>query len=233
MRIQLALRNEQLEDLAVLRDLGSQILASVIDHLQDMPKALLKPAELRKALKDALPARENEADILYRQLLSLYALQRQRRFSSEQVLAGLRYGIEHAPKELRWTEKQLAAWDKLDPELRQLLSLKNVWLVAKATDLAYEYSNLFEDARVITDIRPLFNQQATALDAAVISFTLRLYFDSREHHHSLSIAMDEPDIKHLKAECERALAKAQTARKRMVAADVPTLISGRNDDEPS
>ena len=94
-------------------------------------------------------------------------------------------------------------------------------------DLMYEYENLLQSARVVTDIRPVFSQDATWIEGSVVSHTLRLRYDSTEGDHSISIAVDESDIRELERQCRRALLKAQTARTLMVEqAKVPTVISG-------
>ena len=87
-------------------------------------------------------------------------------------------------------------------------------------------------ARIITDIRPIFNDDATDIDASVISYTLRLNYDNPEGNHSLSIAMDESDIEELIQQCNRAFSKAQLSKDRMRnTAGIPTIISGEQPDE--
>jgi hypothetical protein len=101
--------------------------------------------------------------------------------------------------------------------------------------LAYEYANLFQGARIVTDVRPVFNDgddDEMQIDGAVVSFTLRLHYDNREGNHSLSIALDETDVRALHHQCERALQKARMAQIRIQDAGIPTVISGKSSDEP-
>ena len=114
---------------------------------------------------------------------------------------------------------------------KDLLSLDNVKIVAKALDLHYDYANLFQSARVVTDIRPLFDDDGTKIKAAVVSFTLRLYFDNREGDHSLSLALDEADVQELMKQCERALVKAKTAKSLMERNRMPILVAGDDSDD--
>ena len=61
---------------------------------------------------------------------------------------------------------------------------------------------------------------------------LRLHFDNREGNHSLSVALDETDVRRLKYQCERALHKAELSQRRMQdMASIPTIISGEANDE--
>ena len=65
------------------------------------------------------------------------------------------------------------------------------------------------------------------IDGAVVSYTLRLNYDNRDDNHSLSIALDEADVRLRKGQCDRALQKARLACSRMNDnAKVPTVISG-------
>ncbi len=125
----------------------------------------------------------------------------------------------------------------LESHFAELLLEKSVRTVSKALDLAYEYANLFQDARIVTDIRPIFNDvddEQMEIEAAVVAFTLRLHYDDRQGNHSLSVALDETDVRTLKYQCERALHKAQLAQGRMRdILGVPTIISGETHDESS
>lgn len=122
--------------------------------------------------------------------------------------------------------------------MSKLFQADAVRTVSKATDLAYDHANLFQGVRIVTDIRPVFNDlddDRLAIDGAVVSYTLRLHFDNREGDHSLSIALDEADILVLQDQCERALRKAKIAYERMSQpqnAGIPTVISGEDTDEP-
>src|SRR5262249_55776961 len=97
-----------------------------------------------------------------------------------------------------------------------------VRLVSITLDLMFEHENLLQGAHVVTDIRPLFSEDATRVEGSVVSHTLRLRYVSTEGDHTISIAMDESDIHELARQCKRALLKAQTARSLMMdKAEVP------------
>ena len=106
--------------------------------------------------------------------------------------------------------------------------------MAKALYLAYEYANLLQSVKILTDLRPVFNEGGDDIDGAVVSYTLRLYYDNPEGNHSLSVAFDEQDIQNLHKECERALTKAKTV-KRMVEQGMakPVMIAGEDNDATS
>ena len=126
----------------------------------------------------------------------------------------------------------MTRWHDAEPLFTELLLSPAVRVVASILDLTYEYENLLQVARVITDVRPVFSDDAKNVEAAVVSHTLRIRYDSTEGNHSISIAMDENDIRDLENQCKRAIQKAQTARGLMAdQAKVPTIIAGESSHE--
>jgi hypothetical protein len=233
MPTQIRLLPQQIADLAAVRDLGPERLQVVLAHLQGLQPLPLRPAILHGELTQALDNDERAAEHLLRPVLALYQLIRQREMTVDEVMDGLRHGI--AAADPPWTEDQRTAWDNVAPIVRGLFQIPAVRIVSKAIDLAYEYANLFQGARIVTDVRPVFNDEdddEMRIDGAVVSFTLRLHYDNREGNHSLSIALDEADVRTLQGQCERALRKATMTRSRIQDAGIPTVISGESTDEP-
>lgn len=232
MPTRLTLRQRQLEDLVLLRDLGSDTLAAINATISQLTGPPLRPQELRQAIAEVIPDREPDVDRITSQLLSLFALRRHRRLSTQEVLDGLLFGIERIREpEARWSAEEKARWESIQPQLLELLSQENIWTVAKAVDLSYDYANLFQGGRIVTDIRPVFNSDGSEMKGAVVSFTFRLYFDNPEGDHSLSIAMDQGDVRILQVECERALSKARAAQEGMTRGqELRTIIAGANDN---
>lgn len=232
MPTRLTLRKRQLEDLVLLRELGSDTLAAINETISQLTGPPLRPQELRQAIAEVIPDRERDVDRITSQLLSLFALRRHRRLKAQEVLDGFLYGIERIREpEARWSGEEKARWESIQPQLLELLSQENIWTVAKAVDLSYDYANLFQGGRIVTDIRPVFDADGSKMKGAVISFTFRLYFENPEGDHNLSIAMDESDVQVLRIECDRALTKARAAQEGMTKGQqLRTIIAGADDN---
>jgi len=108
--------------------------------------------------------------------------------------------------------------------LIRLLKCRPVRLAATAIELSYDYANLVRNVRILSDIRPLYDEEAEKIEGAVISHTMRLHYDSADGEHELSLAMDEKDISNLMEQCKRALKKSQTAK---ASVHFPSIISGQ------
>jgi len=224
MTLQLRLKQSQLSDLAVLRDFSDYDgVLSALEELEPVPQ---RPQALREKIKTVVSDRE--ASTLLRQILATSSLMRHQSLTADEFLEGLRSGIE---KDSQWSSDEIQRWRTAENKLRELLALPVVTIVTKSLDLAYEYAYLFQGARILTDVRPLFDTTATRVEGAVISYTLRLRYDGVDGDHGLSIAMDEDDVRLLEKQCERALRKATTAKKLMDDADVPTMIFGQDEIE--
>ena len=208
MPIQLRLHSQRLADLAEIRDTDHDQLRLLLDRLQGLDPTPMEPKSLHAELSSALGNNPDKANRVMRTLLGLRAIIRQRKLAIDDVVDGVRFAIESADPP--WDTKQTDRWKVAEPFLKQLLSVPAVRLVAIALDLTYEYENLLQGARVITDIRPVFSEDLKGVDGAVVSHTLRIRYDSTEGNHNISIAMDEKDIRDLEEQCRRALQKAET-----------------------
>ena len=99
-----------------------------------------------------------------------------------------------------------------------------VGVAADVANLLYDHKNIYRNARVLTDFRPLFNdvQQPTTLRAGVIFHTLRLTMVSVDDgDSSLYVALDTADLHSLRRALDRAIAKDQVLRQRLTALELP------------
>ncbi len=227
MPVQIRLQSYQLADLAAIARLGPEAVARVVDRLRS--ERPVRHVELHRIVTNALSGNDDAADQVLRPVLSLSSVIRQRDLEIDDVLSGLDEGISLADDP--WPGDLVTSWRDVRPHLRELFESTAVQVVSKATDLAYDYANLFQGARIITDIRPVYDADATRIEAAVVSYTLRLHYDNRAGDQSISIALDESDVLLIREQCERALDKARLAKELVRSGvAVPTVISGADDD---
>jgi hypothetical protein len=223
---QLRLHSSQVADLVEIRDTPPQTLAAITERLRTATPRPMRPKELHREIAAVLGAEKSDAaNRVMRPLLALQAIIRQRRLQSDEAIEAVRLALGAADPP--WEPEQLERWRQIEPGFKQLLTAPAVRLVSITLDLMYEHENLLQSARVITDIRPVFTEDADRIEGSVVSHTLRLRYDSTEGDHSISIAMDEGNIRELERQCKRAMLKAQTARVLLAEkAEVPTIIAG-------
>ena len=194
-------------------------------RLGELEQPVLRPQELLETLSGPL---DDDAEPLARQLLSLQGLVRQTGLPVDEVFSGIRGAVERQGQEVSIDTN---AWANVEEIVKELVRDQSVRLASTAIELAYDYANLLRQTKILTDIRPLFNETADEIEAAVISYTLRLRYDSADGEHELSIALDESDVKTLAVQCARALSKAATAQAMMAEkCNVSVIVSGETDD---
>jgi hypothetical protein len=93
-----------------------------------------------------------------------------------------------------------------------------VVLPAKARELAFDFERIYTRARILTDIRPVFDDARNEIMGANVTQTLRLDYTSRnDSSTSLSLALDMSDIEELRKCCKDALRKATISREKIEA----------------
>ena len=227
MSLQLRVAKHQLQDLKHISDIGLERLSEVLRVFDEMDRPLLRPQELLERLSELL-GEEEQAEALARQLLSLQGLVRQTGLSVDDVFAGVRNAISQQGGSIGF---ETTTWESVEDVVKSLVQNQSIRLTATAIELAYDYANLLRRTKILTDIRPLFNEAADEIEGAVVSYTFRLRYDSADGEHELSIAFDESDIKTLINQCNRALAKASTARQLMAdRCSISVTLSGEAND---
>ena len=96
--------------------------------------------------------------------------------------------------------------------LTKLLTINSLHITAKALSLKSEYEHTFCTARVLTDARPIYGIDPSAVPQAVmIIHTLRItYHDESSRMREIYIAMDQDDVKVLKEVLDRAEIKSKS-----------------------
>ncbi len=211
MTTRFQLSTEQIRDLEVIRDIRPSVIQAVAQSIDEITPLPLDPNQLHSAVSSTIQS-ESTATSVVSILLSLHGLMRRRSLDAQDVTAGINIALE---QQANWSSEDLERWRDLDQKFSSLLALPAISNVAKALELSYEYAHLYQSARILTDIRPLFNDDGSDIAGAVVSHTLRLRYDGVDGNHGISIAVDEFDICELAHQCERAMAKSQTAKRVM------------------
>lgn len=113
---------------------------------------------------------------------------------------------------------------KFRDRLATVLSVEALSVVAtKAQELRTEFERTFCDARLITDLRPVFGGNVEdAPNAMIIVHTLKLgYHDTNSSEHKeMFVAMDNEDMAKLADQLVRAAKKEKTLKTRLEAAGI-------------
>jgi hypothetical protein len=105
-------------------------------------------------------------------------------------------------------------WEPIRTSLAQLLDLDaTVGVIAKAISVSFEAERLFQDGRVISDIRPIFARNLSEKPAAaVIIHTFRLKYYDVDSLKEFYVNLDSSDVKQLQETMQRAIDKEANLR---------------------
>ncbi len=216
-----------MSDLAEVRELNPEALRRLNEQIEapeSKPDSLTEFSALASGILGNQPSTGAKlVDVLH--YLSNY--RRRLRLSVEEILGAVQTALSEGAE---WSEEEFQRWVNIRPAIAELLANSRFNYLAKSLELRYDYANLFESARIITDLRPVYNDDASEIEGVVVSFTMRLGFIDIDGRHGMSVALDESDVRTLLRECERAILKSQTARRRMDEAQIPTIAFGENSD---
>lgn len=122
-----------------------------------------------------------------------------------------------------------ADWESTRGLLIRLLSHEGgLTTSSKAMDILYQFERLMTDARVFSDVRPVFGADpAKGPDAVILAHTLSLdFFDtSSNDYRSFQLIMDSEDVRVLQRLLERALSKERSLTKTLAARDLKVLAA--------
>lgn len=230
MTVRLNVSATQRADLERIARLESEALKQVAALLQSPFKIPTRASELRKLIEPAIPGQDSK--ILSRQLIALARFKRDYAVSEDELIDGLTSSISTFDD---WGSDLDELWKSKAGLIKHLLTLSPVCVVAKTHDLVFDYDNLFVAARIITDIRPVFDDKHDEVISAIISHTLRLEYSSSgatRGFQSLSFAVDGDDIKRLREQCDNAMKKAEIIKTRVLKkCNLPAYLIGEDEDE--
>jgi hypothetical protein len=202
--VSVRLSKSQTDDLAVICELGVGPLNALASALDSM-KPTINRRELRRVIAETTGAPQ-ATDAAWRAIPALAIAFRRFNVPASDLLDSIRESLVVQG----WNEDQLRTWHECRPVIEKLLLSPAVGLPAKARELAFDFERIYSRARILTDIRPVFDDARNEIAGANITQTLRLEYTSRNGSStSLSLALDMSDIEALRKCCDDALRKAQ------------------------
>ena len=113
--------------------------------------------------------------------------------------------------------------DKFKSRIIKLLNIDSLNLSAKASLVRIEQSRVFCEAKILTDMRPVFRQASAKPIGSVINHTLKIEYHEDGVHKDFYVALDAQDLSKLKGVLERAETKAGSLRSFLKESDLPDL----------
>jgi hypothetical protein len=201
--------------LQLLASLGPDQIARLLTAVRELKPRLQQLRYLTDLRMTLGPVTDIPTDPIIQSLLSLSANQEATGMSIDSFAAGIAYSPN-----LVLSDQQRPS---LASALTGLLQVSSLRVTGKAWDLLTENERNYALGRIVTDIRPIFEQTGQPT-AAVIVHQLRITFaDKQGKLDDLYVALDDNDIARLQEVLGRAQAKSQSLQRLLERTPLLTL----------
>ena len=147
--------------------LGTDKLKQIYDAIIGMDYIPLCFQDVKIALEKGIPNFSNDFSIAIEELFALCSLKRRLNLEPRELFQILHRSIADANGFQSWSDDKLLEFEKLEKELIELISLPALSTAVKATSLKYDYSNLSQSIKILTDIRPVYNDDGREIVGAL------------------------------------------------------------------
>jgi hypothetical protein len=202
----------------VLASLSSEQFSELLNALKRAPSLSSSQELIAWVTPEVKSVPAEDVKSLVTTLTSLYALRVRAGVSPQQLATDVFEALRNDNDVKAEQEQEFAS------KLATLLTVETLSVIAtKAQELRSEFEHTFCDARILTDLRPVFGGNVEDTPTAmIIVHTLKLGYhdtDSAEHKE-LFIAIDEEDIAKLAEHLIRATKKEKTLKARLEVAGI-------------
>lgn len=206
--------------LVKVRDLSDGAMQELLSALQEAPSTINEASISAEVAAKVDTIARSDLEEIVPSLLSLYSLKDVSEFSISEVAERVTLGMEESgSKELRLNLEDRHAFRE---RLVELLSLDSLNITVKAGNLLFQQEHSLQQARIVTDIRPVFepNDPEAPPKGALVVHTLKIsYYDDNELK-DFFVSFDTSDVDTLLDQLGRANAKAKSLKAVLAAAKV-------------
>ncbi|ASJ71087.1 hypothetical protein IMCC3135_04870 [Granulosicoccus antarcticus IMCC3135] len=222
-------------DIREILVLSDEQLSSLALSLNNDDSKILSRADLRKHLQTQLTGEHEllgqvlESFLIKTAKLVSDVVSKDSQFSASLIKDVIEREFE-ASKNNDLVERFLATW----PTLEAMMCSDVVRLVEKSIRLTFDQSDILTDARIITDIRPVYDDDREIIERALIVQTMRIDYYNSGRKKTLSLALDNADLMRLKECVEKAMSKAVSAKALIeTEAKISVLLPGESNNGES
>jgi hypothetical protein len=194
--------------LEALASMDDETAGGLLEALREQT-GLLSTERLAQHVGEDVPPLVDDAFEIVEALLSLITLLPEEGEGADELASD----IAHS-RDLDLDEPAREAFTQ---RLRPMLEIETLIVAARASDLVTEYERVFHDARILTDLRPVFGRDpAEGPKAAALIATLKVDFHPPTGRvDSEFYALEHSDLLRLRDVVNRAIAKHASMRKIM------------------
>ncbi|MEM8641504.1 MAG: hypothetical protein AAGG51_22215 [Cyanobacteria bacterium P01_G01_bin.54] len=227
-KIRIGISEEALEGIASL--LNNFDLATKINGVIEESKGLQDIASLMDYVLSELDGENREMTLyLMQSLMGLHSLRQRLSVSAPEFLDIMTLSIDGHP-DSEWRDINFEKWKDKRNELEALFSPDSlIAMLRKSSELTYLYQNVLSDLKILTDIRPIFDDSGKSVLKAIINHSMVIEYFDGSTKKQIHFAMDTDDIIRLQESCEQAQIKALTIRETF--GNMLSIVGGAHDEK--
>lgn len=205
--------------LAKIKNLPFETIAALVAALEkSVPTSSIE--KLSEIVQKSAEVTPEEATSMVSSLRSLYVFKAMAEAGVPEVVTKLVSAMQTTGGTLALSDLEKTGFaDKLT----RLLSMAAFERNAKVEQLKTDRQILFHDAKILTDLRPVFDQPGERPVGAIIINTLKVVIHEAGAHKELYFALDSEDLSALKRVTERAMDKTNSLKDFLKSANIPDL----------
>lgn len=202
-----------LQNIAELSDATFKTLISIFS---DTSTGLSKDI-LEKQIKEKIPNISIEPSDIVFHLVSMNRNRISDRMSTQEYTGGVlaSYGLI-----------DVSIPPSLGDRLTSLLETPCLVFLARDADVRQECERLFYNARILSDVRPIFDDNCTSVIGATVIHNLRMRYHGADGYQDFFVALDADDLEQLKQVIIRAEKKSSQLASMLKATGVTLSLSG-------
>lgn len=185
--------------MAALRGLSDQEVSTILDELRTSP---IGP---RHQVEAAVAARlsNHPPALIHKILTAIYALYDVRGLAEAPVDEFVD-DLVAAMRETGSAELAVEERESVVRRLHAVLAVDPLAVRAKAHALQRDHEHIFHDAKILTDLRPVFSTPDAEPEGVIIEYTLKIVFHDGARHKEVYMALDASDLSRLREIIQRA-----------------------------
>lgn len=203
-----------------IKKLSSEEVESISEALSKSPlRGGLRGAIVTVSAQVPRLTVEDIEDIV-RALYSMYLYRRDSDTSLPKFVSELVAAMRSSGKELTLSEDEKGGFQDA---ISKLLNINTIEIASKAQELRTDYAITFHNAKILTDIRPIFGKPEDRPIGAAITYTLKIEYHERGEHKYFYVAMNADALGKMKKAIQRAELKASSLASFIRAASLSDL----------
>lgn len=203
-----------------IANLPEEEFNTLVNALAHLPPSLSIRRLLANAVSKLSPAKAEETNPILNTVFAIYQLKQPGRDAALELARGI-VNAALASKEAALFAGGIG--DTLKDRLVKLLSMDaTIGMASKAIDVVSEQERSFVDARILSDMRPIFGDTLD-IEASVIVHHLKIEYHENDDHKEFYVAVDDLDLEILKEAVERAQKKSASLKAMLKKTNTPYI----------